>query len=111
MAWLHLSYRFPLFQNIDSRLGHIYVDKMYFSVYADIGNAWNVGFPGLDDFKKGMGAELRLKMHSFYLFPTSLFISAAYAFDTFVGEFRNVFIEYGHTWNFYGGILFDFSLM
>jgi hypothetical protein len=115
MAWLHFNYRFPIFHNIDSKLGHIYVDKMYFSVFADIGNAWNEDYQSLNNFigdlKKGMGFELRLKMNSFYLFPTSLFLSAAYSFDKFVGEFNNVFIEYGNTWNFYGGILFDFSLM
>ncbi len=109
LAWLNFTYRFPLFKNIDSRIGHIYIDKLYFSVFSDIGNAWTGDIPEIDNFKKGAGAEIRLKMISFYLFPTSLFLNAAYSFDSFSREIRGEMVNYGKEWRFYGGILFDFS--
>ncbi len=111
LLWFNLSYRFPLFKNIDSRAGHLYLDKIFFGVYADIGNAWNGQFPATEEFKKGVGAELRVKMNSFYLFPTSLFISAAYAFDKADKVVRGEKIEFGKEWKIYGGITFDFSII
>ncbi|AFN75123.1 WD40 domain-containing protein [Melioribacter roseus P3M-2] len=109
VAWINLTYRFPLFKDIDTRLGHLYVDKIYMSVYADFGNAWNGNSVKLNDFKKGAGLELRIKMNSFYLFPTSLFLNAAYSFDRFTRTILNENVTYGKEWNFYGGILFDFN--
>ncbi|MCB0748388.1 MAG: biopolymer transporter Tol, partial [Ignavibacteriae bacterium] len=109
LAWLNLTYRLPVFKNIDYRLGHLYIDKLFFSVHGDLGNAWNGDVPKFNDFKKGIGAELRLKMISFYLFPTSLFFNASYAFDKVDRLVRDEVITYGKEWKFYGGILFDFS--
>ncbi|MCX7875837.1 MAG: biopolymer transporter Tol [Melioribacteraceae bacterium] len=110
IAWLNLTYRFPLLTNIDSRFGHIYIDKIYISFYGDLGNAWNGKISSFSDFKKGVGSELRIKLNSFYIFPTSLFFNAAYSFDRIHKIVRNEKIIYGKEWNFYGGILFDFSL-
>jgi Tol biopolymer transport system component len=109
VAWINLTYRFPLLKDIDTRLGHLYIDKIYMSVYADFGNAWNGNRVKLNDFKKGAGLELRIKMNSFYLFPTSLFFNAAYSFDKFTRTILNENVTYGKEWNFYGGILFDFN--
>lgn len=111
LGWINLTYRFPLLKNIDKRLGILYFDKVYMSVFGDYGNAWTGEFPEWSDFKKGAGAELRIKMNSFYLFPTSVFFSAAYSFDQvdlYVEDFRQN-VTYGKEWRFYGGILFDFS--
>ncbi|MEK6553230.1 MAG: biopolymer transporter Tol, partial [Bacteroidota bacterium] len=110
IGWINLTYRFPLFKNIDARIGHLYVDKIYLSVYGDFGNAWTGNFPSLNNFKKGAGAEIRIKMNSFYLFPTSLFFNAAYSFDRFSRKILGENVTYGKEWSFYGGILFDFSL-
>jgi Tol biopolymer transport system component len=110
VGWINLTYRFPLFKNIDARIGHLYIDKIYLSVYGDFGNAWTGDFPSLNNFKKGAGAELRIKMNSFYLLPTSLFFNAAYAFDRFTRTILKENVTYGNEWSFYGGILFDFSL-
>ncbi|MFA7228418.1 MAG: biopolymer transporter Tol [Melioribacteraceae bacterium] len=109
VGWINLTYRIPLFRNIDTRLGHLYFDKVYLSVYADFGNAWNGKFPAMDKFKKGAGAELRIKLNSFYIFPTSLFFNAAYAFDRFSTRIMGETVTYGKEWSFYGGILFDFN--
>jgi len=110
LGWINLTYRFPLFKDIDSRIGHLYIDKIYLSVYGDFGNAWNGNIPSLDNFKKGAGAEIRIKMNSFYLFPTSLFFNAAYSFDRFSRKILGEDVTYGKEWSFYGGILFDFNL-
>ena len=109
LGWLNLTYRFPLLKNLDTRLGPLYLDKIFMSVYGDFGNAWNGNLNGLKDFKKGAGAELRVKMSSFYLFPTSIFFNASYAFDSYSREVRDEMINYGKEWQFYGGVLFDFS--
>jgi len=107
--WINATYRFPLLNNIDSKLGHLYFDKAYLSIYFDLGNAWNGKVPAINDFKKGAGMELRLKMNSFYLFPTSLFISAAYSFDKHERIVQNRKIVYGKEFQLYGGVLFDFE--
>lgn len=107
--WFNLTYRFPLFRNVDSRLGPLYLDKIFMSIYADIGDAWTGKFSGIENSKKGAGAEIRFKMNSFYLFPTSIFINAAYGFDKFSTIVRGEEIVYGQEWIVYGGVLFDFS--
>lgn len=109
IAWLNLTYRFPLFKNIDARLGHLYIDKIFMSVYGDIGNAWNGDIPALSKFKKGAGTELRIMMNSFYLFPTAVFFNAAYGFDRFTTTVNNQNITYGKEWRFYGGVTFGFD--
>ncbi|MFC2136094.1 biopolymer transporter Tol [Bacteroidota bacterium] len=109
IGWINLSYRFPLFKNLDASFGHLYFDKIFFSVYGDFGNAWTGEFPGFDNFKKGAGFELRVKMNSFYFYPTSLFFNAAYSFDEINRTVRGENVRYGKEWQFYGGILFDFA--
>lgn len=109
IGWLNLTYRMPLFRNIDSKVGHIYIDKIFLSVYGDLGNAWNGKLPELDSFKKGAGAELRVAMNSYYLFPTNFFVNASYGFDEVERTVRNETIKYGKEWRFYGGILFGFD--
>lgn len=111
IAWLNLTYRFPLFRNIDSRIGHLYLDKIYFSVNADIGNSWNGSLPSISEFKKGIGTELRIQLSSYYLFPTSVFLHAAYSFDKFTRVIDNQKVNYGKEWSFYGGVLFDFTIL
>lgn len=109
ILWMNLAYRFPLWRNIDSRIGYLYVDKIFVSVYGDIGNAWNGKIPTGKSFKKGAGAELRIALNSFYLFPTSIFFNANYGFDKFTKEVDKQTVRYGGEWRFYGGILFGFD--
>ena len=109
LAWINVTYRLPLLTDIDKRWNQIYFDKIFVSVFADVGNAWNGGLPTLSSFKKGVGAELRVMMNSFYIFPTALFVSAAYGFDKFTNTIRGQQITYGKEWRFYGGISFGFD--
>jgi hypothetical protein len=109
IGWLNFTYRFPLFKNIDYKFGVFYLDKIFMSIYGDFGYAWTGNMPGFDKFKKGAGAELRFKLNSFYLFPTSIFVNASYAFDSADRYVRSELVKYGKEWQLYGGILFDFS--
>jgi len=109
IGWVNLTYRFPLFRDIDARLGHIYLDKIFLAVYGDLGNAWNGNIPALNNFKKGAGMEVRVQMDSYYLFPTNLFFNASYGFDKVTRIINNETINYGKEWRFYGGILFGFD--
>jgi Tol biopolymer transport system component len=110
VGWLNLTYRFPLFRNIDTRIGQLYVDKIFMSFYGDLGNAWNgANIPKLNEFKKGAGTELRMEMSSFYLFPTMVFFNASYGFDKVDLNIRGQDFTYGKEWRFYGGILFSFD--
>ncbi len=109
IAWLKLAYRFPVWRNIDTRFGQLYIDKIFLSLYGDIGNAWNGKLPSINHFKKGAGAEIRIHMNSYYLFPTDLFFDAAYGFDKFTKDFLGKRITYGKEWRFYGGLMFGFN--
>ncbi len=110
LIWLNATYRFPIASDIDARFGPWYLDKVYFSFYGDYGNTWNVGYPKLDDFKKDLGAELRVKLISFYIFPTAVFVNGSYSLDKFETEIRGHKISTGKEWRFYFGVLFDFDL-
>ena len=107
-----LNYRFPLLNQIDLRVFNFYFDKLYASVFVDYGDAWTGDIPALKDMKADAGAELRLESFSFYSFPTRIFFSATYGFDTFTQFIasRNTTVRYGEEWNFHFGILFDFDI-
>ncbi|MBT8379813.1 MAG: biopolymer transporter Tol, partial [Ignavibacteria bacterium] len=111
MAWLNFTYRFPLWRDIDYKLSFLYFDKIFLSFHFDYGNAWTGEIPALDEFKKGAGAEVRLQMSSYYLFPTALFFNASYGLDSFQREANREIVTYGKEWRFYGGILFGFDIV
>ncbi|MDR3627928.1 MAG: biopolymer transporter Tol [Ignavibacteriaceae bacterium] len=109
VGWFNLTYRFPLFTNIDARLGHVYLDKIFMSFYGDVGNAWNGNFDA-SGLKKGAGSEIRIQMNSFYLFPTDVFFDAAYGLDKVSRTVNGTTVTYGHEWRFYAGLLFGFDI-
>ncbi|CAN5652831.1 hypothetical protein BH10BAC5_BH10BAC5_03890 [soil metagenome] len=110
MFTANLTYRFPIATHIDTRISPLYLDKLYFSIYGDIGNAWEENNVSLKDFKKDVGAELRLQAFSYYVFPTSIFLNAAYGLDEFTKRFRGADVTYGKEVRLYFGILFGFDL-
>jgi len=110
MAVARLTYRIPIFTNIDTRISPLYLDKLYFSIYGDVGNAWDGDNTKLKDFKKDIGAQIRLQAFSYYVFPTSIFFDAAYGFDKFTRIYQDKPVTYGQDWNFYFGVLFGFDL-
>ncbi len=110
-AFFNLTYRIPLWENIDLRLLHLYFDKLYAAIYGDVGDAWT-GYPGGNRFKRDVGFELRLESLSWYSYPTMIFFNASYGFDRFERfiSFNNSTVTYGKEWRFYFGILFGFEL-
>lgn len=110
VAVANLTYRLPVFTKIDTRVAPLYLDKLYFSLYGDYGNAWNGNQTQLDQFKTDIGAQLRLQAFSFYVFPTSIFFDAAYGFDKFTNYYNGQPYTYGQDWNFYFGVLFGFDM-
>ena len=116
--WLQASYQFPIVPKFKKQFMFLNFDKLYGRVYADAAQAWSGSFPGLGKFKKDLGAELRLGMGSFYLFPTALFISGTYGFDEFdfglddgfVTVDNQNFVTYGKDLQLHFGILFGFDL-
>ncbi|MCU0371786.1 MAG: biopolymer transporter Tol [Ignavibacteria bacterium] len=110
LASLNLTYRFPVLTRIDTRLSPFYLDKLYFSVFADWGNAWNGESIQVRELRKDIGAELRLQMFSSYVFPTSVFFSAAYGIDKFDKTYYGQKVTYGDEVLFYFGMLFGFDM-
>jgi len=111
IAYLDFTYRFPLWRDIDARWSFLYLDKIFLSFNFDYGNAWTGDFPSLDNFKKGVGAEIRMQLNSYYLFPTAVFFNASYGLDKFERTVNREVITYGNEWRFYGGILFGFDIL
>ena len=107
-----LEYRFPLSNDLDFRVLQLSFDKLYASVFADMGNAWTAERPKPAEWKTDAGAELRLESFSFYSYPTRIFFSAAYGFDRFdhFVPSSNTSVTYGKEWRFYFGVLFGFDL-
>lgn len=106
----NLTYRFPILTKIDTRISPFYLDKLYFGVYGDWGNAWDEKDVKIKQFKSDIGAELRLQMFSSYAFPTALFVNAAYGFDQFTKNFQGKDVTYGKEMRYYFGMLFGFDL-
>jgi len=109
MASLNVTYRFPVFTNLDFRISPIYFDKLYLGIFGDIGDAWEERRFKPKDLKKDAGFELRLQAFSAYAFPTSIFFSAAYGFDSFTKNFRGENVTYGKEWRLYFGVLFGYD--
>jgi Tol biopolymer transport system component len=111
MALVNLAYRFLIWENIDLRVLHLYFDKLYASVFGDVGNAWT-GSPGGTRFKRDVGFEFRLESFSWYAYPTRIFFAGAYGLDSFNRfiDFNKTTVGYGREWRFYFGVLFGFDL-
>jgi len=107
---LSATYRFPLWTKINSRFLQFFFTKLYGSVFADFGDAWSGPAPGIGNWKKDAGIELRLEAFSFYQYPTRISFAGAYGFDRFTRTFNNADVTYGREWRFYVGVLFGFEL-
>ncbi len=115
-ATANLTYRFPIATDLDFNFLQFYFDKLYFSVYGDIGNAWNGKATKLKDFRKDVGFELRLLTYSYYVYPTAFTFNASYGLDQFSNVFpsttgANQTVTYGKEWQFYFTMLFGFDFL
>lgn len=111
-AMAHAAYRFPIFEEIDTRILHMIFNQLYGAVYGDVGDAWTGGGLKGKKFRRDAGLELRLEAFSFYAFPTRIFLNATYGFDRFdyQMESNKKWVTYGREWNFHFGVLFGFDL-
>lgn len=113
-ASANVTYRIPLAENLKFNFLQFYFDKIFFSVYGDVGNAWNQKATKLKDFKKDIGAELRVQAFSYYVYPTAFAFNAAYGLDRFsriapTTTSENKLVTYGKEWRFYFTVLFGFD--
>ena len=109
MVIARTAYRFPLFNNLNFRLFHLYFDKLYLGMFYDYGNAFDEDAIEFSQLKRTAGVEIRLDMFSFYNFPTKIFFNAAYGLDKFTKlETNNTLLTYGKEWRYYLGITFGY---
>ena len=101
------TYRFPIIRDADWNLWPLALNRIYGSVFTDVGNAWRGDFEA-GDLKKDVGAGLRFQLHSFYAYPTAIAFDVAYGMDRFAVVEDDVRTEYGDEWRYYFTVLFDF---
>lgn len=106
-----LTFRFPIIERVDKKLGFFNFKKMFGGVFVDAGAAWtyrdddNLSDYIKDNLRKSVGIELRILGVSFYNMPTTLNYSAAYGLDEFVDED----VKYGKEVRHYFALLFNFA--
>lgn len=108
----------PLLTGINRQFNSATFDKMFAHLFIEAGNGWggplNIG----NDVKTGLGAELRVSMNTYYLFPMKFFVNTTYGLNrydvTLPGEFITASgvqsVEYGREFLFYFGLTFDFDI-
>jgi Tol biopolymer transport system component len=117
-AFAQLSYHQPIKTNINRQSGPFILDKIYARFFAEAGNGWGGPLEIGNNIKSGIGAELRVAVNSFYLFPTRFFVSGAYGLNRFDLSIPEGFVsaeerdnvQFGGELLFNFGLLFDFEL-
>jgi Tol biopolymer transport system component len=109
---LNLSYRYPLFRDVNKQIFQFYLSDIYLSAFGDVGDCWN-GSVRAAKFKKDLGSELRMSGFSFYSYPTAVFFDACYGLDRFTTQLRDfqTSVTYGKEWRFYFGLTFSFDII
>ena len=80
-ALASLTYRFPIWRNIDEQFLNLYFRDLYGSVFVEAANAWSTEGFATEGYKNSAGLELRLRLGSFYLYPAALSWISAYSID------------------------------
>lgn len=78
------AYTFPIFQNIDRQFLNFYFDKLYGSVFAEAGAAWNWDSPrevDAADFLRDVGVELKMRLFTFYRLPLEAYFQVVRPLD------------------------------
>lgn len=110
-----ITYRFPILRGIDKQLFHIYFRDLYGGVFAETANAWSSSGFKTSGYNDSAGFEMRLSLGSYYIFPTTVSVVGAYAFDpvTFTGSSIGdipVEIRQDRGWSYYFMLGFGFEL-
>jgi outer membrane protein assembly factor BamA len=110
MALGRLTYRFPVWRNIDRRASVLYLGSLYAGLFAEAGKAWTTDELDLNGNQKDVGFDLRLKGFTFYSYPVAASFEAAYSLNkvTYAVPFTTEEITYEKDWKFYGSVLFSF---
>ena len=99
------AFRFPLISSIRRRFAHLYFERLYGTLYADVGKAWDKNFDDPDPVfgrkapLRDVGGQLRLDMLSYYGLPTRIQVDGAYGIDE---------ISDKQPWKFYLTVLFGY---
>lgn len=118
-AYSSLSWFAPIWRGIHTQKGPFTIDKIFTRFFFETGNGWKSPFETGNKLKSGLGAELRVAMNGYYLFPLKLFISGSYGLDQFSLTLPDDFITnsgsnqvtYGQDLIFHFGLTFDFELL
>ncbi|MEJ2722091.1 MAG: DPP IV N-terminal domain-containing protein, partial [bacterium] len=114
-ALASLTYRFPVWRNINKQLLNIYFRDFFVGLFYETSNAWTERGFATDGWKNSVGIDLRLSLGSYYMFPTAISITSAYALD----PVENVLLGFGQLplvirqergWRFYTTVGFGFDL-
>ncbi len=104
-AMTSLTLRTPLFSDIRQRLAHLYIDKVYGALYADVGKAWDDNHDDPDPIydrtgpMRDAGGQLRFDLLSYYGMPTRIQFDVAYGIDEPAGR---------SPWKYYFTMLFGY---
>lgn len=114
-ALASLTYRFPIWRNIDEQFLHLYFRDLYGSVFFEAADAWNSGGLKTKGYKHSAGVELRLSLGSFYLYPATFSWVAAYSLDPVENVLYGfsalpVVIRQEKAWTHYFSLGFGFDL-
>lgn len=117
-AFSQVSWFVPLKTGIDRQVERFTLNTIFLRLFGEAGNGWGGPLDISPGLKTGAGAELRVALNSYYLFPTSFFISGAYGFqsydlrlpDAFLSDAPGGRVRYGQQVLINFGILFDFEL-
>lgn len=118
-AFTSLSWFAPIYRGINKQAGPYTLDKVFARFFFETGNGWRSPYDTGNSLKSGVGAELRVAMNGFYLFPLKFFVSTSYGFDRFTLTLPDDFITnsqsnqvtYGRELLFHFGLTFDFELL
>ncbi|MBN1163291.1 MAG: PD40 domain-containing protein [Candidatus Krumholzibacteriota bacterium] len=106
-----LTYRFPIWRNINRQVYSLYFGSLYGGLFTEAGKAWTEDYFNYNGNQKDIGFELRLKGFSFYNYPLAVSLEGAYGFNQvrYDDPFDTglSFIE-GKEWRYYGMVFFNF---
>ncbi|HET8864398.1 MAG TPA: hypothetical protein VFM80_01790 [Gracilimonas sp.] len=114
-----LSWFAPVYRGINKQAGPYIFDKVFARFFFETGNGWRSPYDTGNNLKSGVGAELRVAMNGYYLFPLKFFISSSYGFneftltlpDDFITNSQSNRVSYGRELLFHFGLTFDFELL
>jgi outer membrane protein assembly factor BamA len=111
------TYRFPIWRRINRQASWLTFKDIYGGIFYEVASAWNEGNLPTDDptlerdYYSNVGGELRMNLGSWYMYPTTVNMTWAYALDnaTYVNPIFDIpVVEYTPQWTFYLTIGFGF---